>query len=68
MGDVILFEPTGAAEAEGKVAGETEKERAEGARMLAFDTAQESARRLLFDNTVKIRYVVDVLHQRSGAG
>jgi len=66
--DAVLFEATGAVEAEKPVAGETEQERRAGAKTLDFTIAKEAAERVLARGDIEMRHVIDVgaLRQRRG--
>ncbi|HJX53678.1 MAG TPA: hypothetical protein VJ801_13005 [Polyangia bacterium] len=57
-GDVVLFEPTGAVESDRPVSVETAQERQE--KLLDFSDAQIVAGRLLGQDGVRLKYLVDV--------
>ena len=59
LGDVVLFEPTGVAEHETRVAGELDQERREGNRTLDFAVAQTAAERLI-TSQIDLKYVFEV--------
>ena len=59
LGDLVLFEATGAAESEQPVGAETAEERREGGRMLDFMTSRAAAERLIRSD-VKLRFAVDL--------
>jgi hypothetical protein len=60
-GEVVLFETTGAVEAQrGTVAAETEDERKEGRLMLDYQTAKDAAQRLILRDDVELSHFIDV--------
>lgn len=63
-GDLVLFEPTGAAEAERAIENESEKEHQEGEQMLDFMAAKEAAKSLLSKHDITVRYIADVCSLR----
>lgn len=64
LGDAVLFEATGAVEADASVGAETEQERRE--KLLDFMDARAAATRMLGRSDIHLRHVVDVrwLRQR----
>ena len=60
LGEIILFESTGAAEHETAVGGESAEERRKGNRTLEFETAKTAADRLI-GSQVELKYVLIIL-------
>ncbi|MVN79316.1 hypothetical protein GO988_23535 [Hymenobacter sp. HMF4947] len=58
LGDAVFFEATGCVEATSPVGAETELERQE--KLLSFDDAKIAATRLIFNDKVTLRHLVDV--------
>lgn len=58
LGDAVLFETTGAVEAEQPVGGETQQERRD--KLLDFSTAQAAAVRMIGNDEVQLEYLLDV--------
>ena len=56
LGDIVVFEPTGAVESDNAVAAETEEERRLGEKVLDFTTALRAAQRLLETADARLRY------------
>lgn len=60
-GDLVLFEATGVAHSENRVAGETDEERKlADDRRLDFSTAKKAAITLLEGSNIRLRFLVDV--------
>jgi hypothetical protein len=62
QGDAVLFESTGAVEADAPVGAELASERSE--RLLIYADAKAAATRMLMDDTVRLKHFLDVRDSR----
>lgn len=58
--DLVLFEPTGVAQSEKIVAGEADEDRKLGGGRLDFTASKRAARALIFQQDVRLRFLVDI--------
>jgi hypothetical protein len=63
QGDAVLFESTGAVEADAPVGSELPNERAD--RLLIYADAKAAATRMLMDNGIRLKYFLDVRDRRN---
>jgi hypothetical protein len=64
VGDILLFEATGAVASDKLVGAETDTQRRD--KFIDFDDAKDAARQMLSKSDVKIRYILDVESIRLG--